>query len=145
MQHMLHARYKVDLSRANNAIDSFRATNAIERYACRGVHGALVELLSCKSALHTAVEVTGGNSLFNIVVDNDDIATRIVEILSREKLGRATFLPLNRIRPPDVNYPEHYGSDAVSMLKLLKFNPKFEPAMRQVCTTTGLFMLWSDK
>ena len=106
--------------------------------AFRGVHGPLVELLNCKSALHTAVEVTGGNSLFQIVVDNDDIATRIVEILSRDKLGRATFLPLNRIRPPDVNYPEHYGSDAVSMLKLLKYNPKFEPAMRQVC----ILMIW---
>lgn len=106
--------------------------------ACRGVHGALVELLTCRSSLHTAVEVTGGNSLFHIVVDNDDIATYIVELLSRGKLGRATFLPLNRIRPPDVNYPEHYGSDAVSMLKLLKYNPKFEPAMRQVCCNSKM-------
>lgn len=99
---------------------------------CRGVHGVLLELLSCKSNLHTAVEVTGGNQLFHVVVDNDTVATKIVEVLTRDKMGRATFLPLNRINPSDVNYPEHHGSDAVPMLKLLKFSAKFAPAMKQV-------------
>jgi len=47
-------------------------------------------------------------------------------------MGRATFLPLNRINPSDVNYPENHGSDAVPMLKLLKFSSKFAPAMKQV-------------
>jgi len=91
----------------------------------------LLELLSCKSNLHTAVEVTGGNQLFHVVVDNDTVATKIVEVLTRDKMGRATFLPLNRINPSDVNYPDH-GSDAVPMLKLLKFSSKFAPAMKQV-------------
>jgi len=103
---------------------------------CRGVHGVLLELLSCKSNLHTAVEVTGGNQLFHVVVDNDTVATKIVEVLTRDKMGRATFLPLNRIKPSDVNYPDH-GTDAVPMLKLLKFNSKFAPAMKQV---SGLIM-----
>ena len=96
----------------------------------------LLELLSCKSNLHTAVEVTGGNQLFHVVVENDTVATKIVEVLTRDKMGRATFLPLNRINPSDVNYPDH-GSDAVPMLKLLKFSSKFAPAMKQV---SGLIM-----
>ena len=94
----------------------------------RGVHGVLLELLSCKPNLHTAVEVTGGNQLFHVVVEGDAVATRIVEVLARDKLGRATFLPLNRLNPPDVKYPDH-GSDAVPMLKLLKFNPRFATTM----------------
>ena len=92
----------------------------------------LLELLSCTSNLHTAVEVTGGNQLFHVVVDNDSVATKIVEVLTRDKMGRATFLPLNRINPSDVDYPDHHGSDAVPMLKLLKFSSKFAPAMKQV-------------
>lgn len=91
----------------------------------------MLELLSCKPNLHTAVEVTGGNQLFHVVVDNDAVATRIVEVLTRDKMGRATFLPLNRINPSDVNYPDH-GSDAVPMLKLLRFNSQFSPVMKQV-------------
>lgn len=102
----------------------------IQLMPCRGVHGVLLELLSCKSNLHTAVEVTGGNQLFHLVVDNDTVATRIVEILNKGKLGRATFMPLNRMNPPEVNYPDH-GSEAVPLLKLLKFNAKFAPAMKQ--------------
>ena len=91
----------------------------------------LLELLSCKPNLHTAVEVTAGNQLFHIVVDNDTVATQIVEVLTQNKMGRATFMPLNRINPADVNYPDH-GHDAIPMLKLLKFKAKFEPAMKQV-------------
>ena len=98
---------------------------------CRGVHGVLLELLSCNANLHTAVEVTGGNQLFHIIVDDDRVATRIVDILNRDKLGRATFMPLNRMSPPEVNYPDH-GSEAVPLMKLRKFNALFAPAMKQV-------------
>ena len=90
----------------------------------------LLELLSCKPNLHTAVEVTGGNQLFHIVVDNDTVATRIVDILNKGKLGRATFMPLNRMSPPEANYPDH-GSEAVPLMKLLKFNALYAPAMKQ--------------
>lgn len=112
----------------------------------------LLELLSCKSNLHTAVEVTGGNQLFHIVVDNDTVATRIVEILNKGKLGRATFMPLNRMSPPEVNYPDH-GSEAVPLMKLLKFNAQYAPAMKQASadkhcddspwsTAEGLCLQW---
>jgi len=84
----------------------------------------LLELLSCKLNLHTAVEVTGGNQLFHVVVDNDTVATKIVEVLTRDKMGRATFLPLNRINPSDVNYPDH-GSDAAQAAQV----------QLQVCTS----------
>lgn len=45
-------------------------------------------------------------SLFHIVVDNDDTASRILEVMVKEKLGRVTFMPLNRLRPKAVTYPE---------------------------------------
>lgn len=103
----------------------------------------LLELLSCKPNLHTAVEVTGGNQLFHIVVDNDTVATRIVDILSKGKLGRATFMPLNRMSPVDISYPDH-GSEAVPMMKLLKFNAMFAPAVKQASTSDYIMMLHSN-
>lgn len=107
---------------------------------CRGVHGVLLELLSCKPNLHTAVEVTGGNQLFHIVVDNDTVATRIVDILNKGKLGRATFMPLNRMSPGEVSYPD-YGSEAVPLMKLLKFNALFGPAMKQASSICVYFLM----
>ena len=42
----------------------------------------------CGSTLMT-VQVTAGNRLFNVVVDNDDTASRIVALLNRDKYAAA--------------------------------------------------------
>ena len=41
-------------------------------------------------------QVSAGNQLFHMVVDNDEIATKITGLLAKEKAGRVTFIPLNR-------------------------------------------------
>jgi structural maintenance of chromosome 3 (chondroitin sulfate proteoglycan 6) len=61
------------------------------------------------------------NSLFHVVVENDDISTKIIQVLTREKGGRVTFIPLNRVHAPNVNVPQ--SSDFVPLLKKLKFRP----------------------
>jgi chromosome segregation ATPase len=43
-----------------------------------------------------------GNQLFNVVVENDDVALRCTELLNRGKLGRVTFMPLNRLNATEV-------------------------------------------
>jgi structural maintenance of chromosome 3 (chondroitin sulfate proteoglycan 6) len=40
-------------------------------------------------------------------VDNDETATRVLDMLQREKAGRVTFMPLNRIKPRPVDYPQN--------------------------------------
>lgn len=63
----------------------------------RGVHGPIIDLFETVEGLHTAVEVTAGNALFNVVVDSDAVASQIVEHLIRDRVGRITCLPLNRL------------------------------------------------
>lgn len=60
------------------------------------------------------------NSLFHVVVENDDISTRIIQVLTREKGGRVTFIPLNRVKVPDVSYPR--SDDFVPLLERLECN-----------------------
>ncbi len=60
--------------------------------------GPLVELFSCMEQMNAAVEVTAGNQLFNVVVDNDATSTTIIKYLNSCKGGRVTFVPLNRIQ-----------------------------------------------
>jgi structural maintenance of chromosome 3 (chondroitin sulfate proteoglycan 6) len=103
----------------------------VKEHNIQGVYGTLLELFSCKPHFNTAVEVVGGNSLFHIVVKDDAIATRLTELLNKGKCGRATFMPLNRLRPPTVNYPEQYGKEVEPMIKYLKFDQEFKPAMQQ--------------
>lgn len=65
-----------------------------------------------------------------MVVENDDISTKIIRFLTQEKGGRVTFMPLNRVRAPHVTYPQ--TSDVVSLLKKLDYSQHYAPAFGQV-------------
>jgi structural maintenance of chromosome 3 (chondroitin sulfate proteoglycan 6) len=79
-------------------------------------------------------------SLFHVVVDNDEISTRIIRYLTSEKGGRVTFIPLNQIRPSRVNYPT--GPDVVPLLKKLKYDTRFGPAFAQVSVLHDPFCVY---
>ncbi|KAI4180353.1 MAG: hypothetical protein L6R41_007283 [Letrouitia leprolyta] len=101
-----------------------------QQYKLDGIYGTLAELFEVNDRFKRAVEVTAGQSLFHVVVDNDDTATKVIEILQRERSGRITFIPLNRLRPKTGNVPK--GSDAVPMIEKLQFDPMYEKAFQQV-------------
>ena len=95
-----------------------------------GVYGTLAELITVPAAYRTAVEVTAGNSLFHYVVDTDDTATRVLEILNRERSGRITFMPLNRLRPKVPVMPT--GNDVIPMIQKLEYDRLYEKAVQHV-------------
>lgn len=63
------------------------------------VRGALGSLLTVDQTYELAIEIALGAAVQNIVVDTSKTAGTIIEILKRERLGRATFLPIDTIRP----------------------------------------------
>ena len=71
-------------------------------------------------------------------MDTDDTALQLSEVLTRSKCGRLSFMPLNRLQPGAVQYPRQYGQDVVPLMKRLKFNEQFRPAMQQVGGWGGL-------
>lgn len=95
-----------------------------------GVYGTLAELMEVNERYRRAVEVTAGQSLFHYVVDNDDTATKVIEILQKEKAGRLTFIPLNRVRAKAANMPK--ANDAIPMMEKIQFDPMYEKAFQQV-------------
>lgn len=95
-----------------------------------GVYGTVGELFTVHDRFKTAVEVTAGNSLFHYVVDTDETATKITDILYKNSLGRVTFMPLNRLHPRPANLPK--ANDALSMISKLSFDPMYEKAMSQI-------------
>lgn len=101
-----------------------------DRLGLSGVYGPLGELINVNDKYRTAVEVVAGNSLFHIVVDTDETASTVMDELVRERAGRVTFMPLNRIKPKDVTYPS--SNDSVPLIKKIGFDPKIENAVKQV-------------
>lgn len=95
-----------------------------------GVYGTLADLFEVNERYRTAVEVTAGQSLFHYVVDTENTATKVLEILQHEKAGRVTFMPLNRLRSKPINMPR--ASDTIPMIDKLQFDPAYEKAFMHV-------------
>ena len=51
--------------------------------------------------------------------------------LERRKAGRLTFLPLNRLRNPEVQYPDSTEVHSLTLVAL-EYEPQMEQAIRQV-------------
>lgn len=115
----------------NNTSRGLAAVRRIKRqHNLEGVYGTLAELFDVSDRYRTAVEVTAGQSLFHYVVDNDETATKVLEMLQKEKAGRVTFMPLNRLRSKPLNMPR--ASDTIPMLDKLQFDPAYERAFQHV-------------
>ncbi|KAM3232140.1 structural maintenance of chromosomes protein 3 [Capsicum annuum] len=137
-------RLKAEVVKAEKSLDQAtpgdirRGLNSVRRicreYGISGVFGPIFELLECDDKFFTAVEVTAGNSLFHVVVDNDETSTKIIRHLNAQKGGRVTFIPLNRVKTPHVNYPQ--GSDVIPLLKKLRFSDSYRKAFEQVFART---------
>lgn len=135
---LTHARDELSTAQRSLIGTMDRATAAglqtVEALAAReqiqGVYGPLYQLFRVDERYKTAVEATAGASLFHVVVDTDETAARLLALLQQEKSGRVTFMPLNRLRPPDTPYPQ--APDAVVMLRKLSFDEHLLPAFKQV-------------
>ena len=108
-----------------------------ERHNLVGVYGTLAELMEVPEIYRTAVEVTAGASLFHLVVDTDTTATKIVEMLQRDKAGRVTFMPLNRLHPKLGQFPENQNS-GIPMLRNIRYDSAYKKAFEQVFGKTIL-------
>lgn len=64
-----------------------------------GIHGPVSELITVPPKFITAIETALGAAASHIVVDTPQDGKRAIEYLKRTDGGRATFLPLDTIRP----------------------------------------------
>ena len=78
------------------------ATQVILGLELSGIRGLVAQLGRVDSKYQLALEIAAGARLGNLVVDDDAIAAAAIEILKKQRAGRATFLPLNKIRAPQI-------------------------------------------
>lgn len=96
-----------------------------------GVYGTIGELFSTDSQYQSAIEIALGSRINDIVVKSDETAEDCINFLKKEKIGRATFLPLNKIRYKEVE--EVRGEGIIGLaINLVKYDKNYEPAIRYV-------------
>ncbi len=111
-----------------------------QKHKIKGIHGTVADIGTVKTTYRKALDVAAGGRLRNIVVDDDDIAKQCIDYLKRSKLGVATFLPLNKIRPPTSTIDaKQFGKKKGihgSAIDLVEFNPDYEKVFRFVFGNT---------
>ncbi len=104
--------------------------------AISGIYGTVAELGTIDPDYAVALEVAGGSRLSYIVVDNEQVATECVNVLKNEKAGRASFIPLDKIKTSTLGkLPKDEGVIDFA-LNLVKFDPKMRPAFEFVFSDT---------
>lgn len=92
----------------------------------RGVHAPLLQLLDVDAQYADAIDIAlGGRSRF-VVVDDENVATRAIELLKSSGRSRATFLPLNKLKgaPNKLPLPKDNGVIDYA-INLLDFEDKY--------------------
>ncbi|MFP4170311.1 MAG: chromosome segregation protein SMC [Methanomassiliicoccales archaeon] len=80
----------------NRAVSSI--LEARDKGRIKGIHGTIAELAKVEDRYETALNVAAGSRMQSIVVEDDEVGAEAIEFLKGNKLGRATFLPLNKMR-----------------------------------------------
>jgi chromosome segregation protein len=65
-----------------------------------GICGLVAELGRVDPQYQLALEIAAGGRLAQLVVEDDGVAAAGIQLLKQKRAGRATFLPLNKIRAP---------------------------------------------
>lgn len=101
------------------------------------VYGTISQLMTVDDKYGLAVEVAAGPRMKAIVVEDDKTAADCIRILKEQKLGVASFLPLNKIKP-GVKVNEEGKGIVGSCLDILQFDKQFKPAFSYVFASTLL-------
>lgn len=79
---------------------------AARKETLHGVHGAVAELIRVPEHLEQAMETALGASVQHIVMENESVSRQAISFLKQRQLGRATFLPMDVIRPRQIGAGE---------------------------------------
>lgn len=110
---------------------SDKAINAVS--GIDGIFGPVSNLGKVLDSGHTlALNIAAGGRLKNIIVDNDQNAANAIRYLKDEKLGRLTFLPLNKMKPQP-SLPPLGGNGVIDYaINLIDFAPEYRNAFNLV-------------
>ncbi|MEB3359554.1 MAG: chromosome segregation protein SMC [Synechococcales bacterium] len=76
------------------------ATKMLLQTGLPGICGLVAQLGRVDPQYQLALEIAAGGRLGHLVVEDDGVAAAGIRLLKEKRAGRATFLPLNKIRAP---------------------------------------------
>jgi len=102
-----------------------RAIEAV--MAMEHVHGTIADLGKAPAEYSVSLNIAAGNKLQFVVCDDDQVAADAIRYLKEERLGRVTFLPLNKLKPPALPPLKEPGVIDYAV-NLVEYDPKYDRA-----------------
>lgn len=88
----------------------------------QGIYGVVADLIRPKEKYEVAIEVALGNRLQDIVVQSEDVAKKAINFLKDKNLGRATFIPLEKVK----GYLATTNTGAKLAAEMVDYDPSFQ-------------------
>ena len=115
-----------------------------EKARLGGIIGAVSEHLTFDVHYQTALEIALGASSQHIIVEDENAATKAIDFLKRNRVGRATFLPLTTIKARTIS---SQNQDAIASSsgflgmadELVIFDTRLEAIFKNLLATTAIF------
>ncbi|OSO88187.1 chromosome segregation protein SMC [Cylindrospermopsis raciborskii CENA303] len=129
-------------TQAQQEVQGTQASKVIIQSGLPGLCGLVVELGKVDSRYHLALETAAGARLGHIVVEDERVASAGIELLKQKRAGRATFLPLNKIKAskftPDLTLPYVDGFVEYAM-NLVECDDRYQEVFKYVFGNTVVF------
>lgn len=133
-----HAKLNAKAISIKAGLSSNQAIKAIldNKKKFKGVFGTIAELGQVKRKFSQALETAAGGRMNYIVVESDATAAECIKYLKSNKLGSASFIPLNKIKsiPITDDHKKHLKKSGVHnfALDLVSYKPQFKKAFSYV-------------
>ncbi len=127
---------------AQQEVQGTYASKIILNSNLAGVEGLVVQLGQVEQRYRLALETAAGGRLGFIVVESDRVAAQGIELLKRERAGRATFLPLNKIQAPKIGNlaTMRFGTGFIDLaVNLVDCDPRYDQIFAYVFGNTVVF------
>ncbi|EHL19872.1 chromosome segregation protein SMC [Peptoanaerobacter stomatis] len=86
-----------------------------------GIQNVVANVITVKKGYEKAIEQLLAGRLENIIIDKAHQSKDAIDYLKRENLGRATFLPLDTIKPSQFSY----NDEGVKAIDVVEYDNKF--------------------
>ncbi|ARI81932.1 chromosome segregation protein SMC [Microcystis sp. LEGE 00066] len=118
------------------------ATQILLQSDLPGICGLVAQLGEVEERYQIALEIAAGGRLGHVVVQDDSVAAAGIALLKQRRIGRATFLPLNKIRPPrpqDISSVRHARGYLDLAVNLVKFQSQYREVFNYIFGSTVVF------
>lgn len=94
-----------------------------------GIFGMVSDLITVPDGYETAFETALGGSIQDLVTADAETAKNAISILKQNKAGRATFLPLDMIKPSSSAVAPSFKGSLGTAMDLIEYDAKFYNVM----------------